>query len=320
MSPVVLAEGVERRYGDTVAVDGVSLSIEQGEVYGLVGPNGAGKTTLLRALTGTTDAEGQVSLFGADPRAIDRNRLGLLPQEFSPPGRLTAREIVAYYRGLYDAGRAPADVLADVGLEGAADTWYERLSGGQKRRVCVAIAIVNEPELLVLDEPTTGIDPAGRRALWALIDRLAAAGTTIVLTTHYMAEAERLCDRVGLLAEGRLAAEDSPAALVSAHGGEPSLAIETADPAAVDALATAGYQVSDRRDVVVEGLAARDVGEVAATLDRAAVDYGELVWRQPDLETVYLEITGRRLVRTPADGLGTEDGEPRRAARGGRSR
>ena len=170
---VVHAENVSRRYGETVALSGVSFSVPAGEIFGIIGPNGAGKTTLIRALTGTTDAEGDVSVFGRPPREIDRGRIGLLPQEFAPADRLTARELLAYYAGLYDGARDPDAVLADVGLTDSAGTFYENLSGGQKRRACVGTALVNEPELLILDEPTTGIDPTGRRELWRLIEKLA---------------------------------------------------------------------------------------------------------------------------------------------------
>ena len=291
---VIRAENVRRRYGETVALDGVSLVVEEREVFALIGPNGAGKTTLIRALTGTTVVDGSISVFDEPPTAVARHRIGLLPQEFSPAERLTARELVSYYAGLYDDSRDPDDVLADVGLIDSADTWYENLSGGQKRRACVGTALVNDPELLVLDEPTTGIDPTGRRDLWELLEALADDGTTIVLTTHYMAEAERLADRVGLLADGQLVALGSPDALIERHGGDSRLVIETdAEADAVRTLETDGYHVlPDERFVAVGGITPREIGSVATTLDAAAIEYDGLVWRQPDLEDVYLAVTG----------------------------
>ncbi|MFB6172914.1 MAG: ABC transporter ATP-binding protein [Haloarculaceae archaeon] len=289
---VIVAEDVRREYGDTVALDGVSLEVAGGEVYALIGPNGAGKTTLVRALTGTTDATGRVEVFGGPPRAVERDRVGLLPQSFSPPERLTARELVTYYAGLYDDARDPDAVLADVGLADAADVWYENLSGGQQRRTCVAATLVNDPDLLFLDEPTTGIDPAGRRALWDLIEGLAAAGTTVFLTTHYMAEAERLADRVGLLAAGRLVAEGTPTDLVSTYGGASRLSVEAGEAAAA-ALRDAGYAVETAAErVVVHEIAPTEIGEVVAALEAADVAYEALEWRQPDLEDVYLALTG----------------------------
>jgi ABC-2 type transport system ATP-binding protein len=329
MQYAVVAEDVRRTYGDTVALDGVDLTVETGEVFGLIGPNGAGKTTLIRALTGTTDAEGRVEVLGSPPSAVDRERIGLLPQEFGPPERLTARELLGYYGGLYDPARPIESVLADVGLEEDADTWYENLSGGQKRRACVATALVNDPDLLVLDEPTTGIDPAGRRALWSLVERLADGGTTVLLTTHYVEEAEILADRVGLLAEGALLATGTPAELVAEHGGEPRLevAVEGDPVPATDALGSAGYEVVGTREgFAVAGIAAREVGDVAAALDDAGVEFDALSWTQPDLEDVYLALTGtgvggggEPVERDGAAAAGREAG-PTVAGRGGERR
>ena len=290
MTATVVAEGVRRVYGETVALDGVSLAVEAGEVFALVGPNGAGKTTLVRALLGTTDAEGSVELFGRDPRAVDPERVGLLPQSFDPPERLSARELLDYYGGLYDEARATDAVLADVGLADDADTWYETLSGGQQRRVCVGTALVNDPDLLVLDEPTTGIDPRGRRALWRLVEDLAAGGTTVLLTTHDMDEAHRLADRVGLLADGRLAAVDDPDVLVAEYGGRSRLVVEAdADSDALDI----GYRTERSGDaLVVHDVPPAEIGAIVDALDRAMVSFDSLTWTEPDLEDVYLELTG----------------------------
>jgi ABC-2 type transport system ATP-binding protein len=292
MSDVVDATDLSRRYGETVALDGVSLTVEAGEVFGLVGPNGAGKTTLIRALLGTTAAEGSVSLFGAEPTAADRNRLGFLPQEFSPPRRLTPRELLRYYGGLYDRSLAPRTVLDDVGIGGAdADRPYEDLSGGQQRRTCVATALVNDPDLLVLDEPTTGIDPAGRRSLWGLIEGLAAGGTSVLLTTHSMAEARHLADRVGLLADGRLVAVDSPEALVAAHGGESRLVIEGSfDPDLAAGLASSADRTDD--GLVLRDVQPRDIGDVVERIEARGATVESLTWSEPDLEDVYLALAG----------------------------
>lgn len=288
---VLVADDVSKSYGDTVALDGVSVSIERGDVFGLVGPNGAGKTTLVRALTGTIDVDGEVSLFDTSPREADRERIGLLPQEFDPPSRLTPRELLEYYAGLYDEARPVADLLADVGLSETADTYYENLSGGQKRRTCVASALVNDPDLLVVDEPTTGIDPAGRRRVWELLENLAAGGTTILLTTHYMAEAERLADRVGLLAGGELVAVDNPGALVSQYGGESLLLVQgefedgVADTLEYEANQSAGQLRIQNVDPV-------DIGGVVQALEDQGIAYESLTWREPGLEDVYLELAG----------------------------
>ena len=297
MTDAIVAEDVRRTYGDTAALSGVSLTVAAGEVFALVGPNGAGKTTLVRALTGTTDYEGEVALFGENPRRFDRSRLGLLPQDFTPHERLTARELIAYYAGLYDDAHTPGRILTDVGLTDSAETAYEDLSGGQQRRVCVGTTLVNDPDLLILDEPTTGIDPAGRRRLWELLEELAAAGTTVVLTTHYMAEAQRLADRVGLLAEGELVAVDSPAALIDAHGGETRLTIETTPaPGSLDL--DLGYRTATTDDeLLVSDVPPTEIGTIVEELSEEGIEAESLSWMEPTLEDVYLELTGQALGR-----------------------
>ena len=290
MTDVLVAEGIRKSYGDATALDGVSLSAAEGEVFGLIGPNGAGKTTLVRALTGTTTPdEGTVRVLGSAPAAVEKARIGLLPQDFRPPERLTARELVAYYAGLYDEARDPERVLADVGLDGAGDTRYDELSGGQRRRVCVGTALVNDPDLLFLDEPTTGIDPAGRRALWRLFEELSATGTTIFLTTHYMAEAERLADRVGLLADGRLVEVGTPADLIGEYGGTNRLAIDLDEPFEGDLPYT--FERTGE-GLVVHDIEPTEIGDVVAHLERRDAAYDALVWKQPDLEDVYLGLAG----------------------------
>ncbi|WP_224447069.1 ABC transporter ATP-binding protein [Haloprofundus salilacus] len=297
MDEVLVADDVRKQYDETVALDGVSLSVGAGEVFGLIGPNGAGKTTLVRALTGTTRADGTVRVFGGDPADADEQQLSLLPQSFSPPARLTARELVAYYAGLYDEARDPDAVLADVGLVDAADTWYENLSGGQQRRVCVGVSLVNDPDLLFLDEPTTGIDPAGRRSLWSLLEELAAGGTTVFLTSHSMAEVERLSDRVGLLADGELVAVGTPDSLVAEYGGESRLVVrpENSPSVAVDALSEGSPQfdlAADGDELVFRNVNPTAIAPAVDALESAGVRYDSLTWKQPNLEDVYLRLTG----------------------------
>ncbi|MFB6121621.1 MAG: ABC transporter ATP-binding protein [Halobacteriaceae archaeon] len=308
MAPAVSAEGVSKRYGDTVALDDVTLSVDAGDVFALVGPNGAGKTTLVQVLTGTTAPDaGSVSVLGTPASDLDRERVGVLPQSFSPPDRLTARELLEYYAGLYDDPRPVDDVLADVGLVADDDTWYANLSGGQQRRVCVGVAVVNEPDVLFLDEPTTGIDPAGRQALWSLISDLSAGGTTVFLTTHYMAEAEELADRVALLDDGELAEVGPPGDLVAAFGGGTHLRVETAaSPATLDGV---GFAVEATEDGLrVPDVAATDIGDVVDALEAAGVEYDAITWTQPTLEDVYLRLTDHGTVTRSTDAVAASGG------------
>ncbi|MYL17931.1 ATP-binding cassette domain-containing protein [Halorubrum terrestre] len=318
--PVVVGEGVRKSYGDVDALDGVDLDVAAGEVFGLIGPNGAGKTTLVRALTGTTEAEGDLRVFGAPPREVDPARIGLLPQSFDPPARLTARELVDYYGGLYDAARDTESVLDDVGMADDADAWYETLSGGQKRRTCVATAVVNDPDLLFLDEPTTGIDPAGRRAIHRLIERLAAGGTTVFLTSHAMDEVERLADRVAMLRDGRVVASGAPERLVAEHGGAPRLDATLADPTTEATVETVAAGVRERLggeptvEATDDGLRVRGVrpeaiGDAVAALDDAGVAFDSLSWSEPSLEDVYLRLTGEEYARRGGEG-GTAETVP----------
>lgn len=294
MVEAVVAEDVHRRYGAVTALSGVSLTVERGEVFGLIGPNGAGKTTLIRALTGTTEIDsGTVRLFGDPPSAVDQSRIGVLPQSFRPAERLTVVELLEYYAGLYDSTRPIGEIVDLVGLTDATETRYEHLSGGQQRRLCVGVTMVNEPALLFLDEPTTGIDPSGRRNLWEVIDRLTREGTTVVLTTHDMHEAETLSDRVGLMADGRLIECGPPRDLVQRHGGDNRLIVEgvTAVPRSVaDEYRTRTGDGS----VTIYGVDPATIGGVVSAFDTAAIEYDSLTWTQPTLEDVYLSVTGER--------------------------
>ena len=320
MNEAVVATGVSKRYGETVALDGIDLSVADGEVFGLIGPNGAGKTTLVRALTGTTPVDGEITVHGDTPTAVDADRIGLLPQSFSPPARLTARELIDYYGGLYGTARETAEVLAAVGMAANADSWYETLSGGQQRRVCVGIALVNDPDLLFLDEPTTGIDPAGRQSLWSLLEELADGGTTIVLTSHSMTEIQRLADRVGLLQGGQLVAVGTPTELIEAHGGTSRLVIDTDRPAAAaDALGEADFDATaGTTAVVVTGVSPVAIGDAVAVLSTAGIEYGSLTWSEPSLEDVYLQLTGEQFTGgggtdtapMPAEATATEAATP----------
>ena len=208
-----------KRYGEVLAVDGLSLEVRRGECFGLLGPNGAGKTTTVEILEGLLDPTGgEVEVLGqrweVDPAAL-RQRLGITLQETHLPDRLTVAEVVELFRSFYRRGRDVEEVLALVSLAEKRRTWYEKLSGGQKQRLAVACALVSDPELLFLDEPTTGLDPQSRRQLWEVVLRAKAEGRTVMLTTHYMDEAERLCDRVAIIDRGKVIALGTPRELIA---------------------------------------------------------------------------------------------------------
>jgi ABC-2 type transport system ATP-binding protein len=216
--------GLVKRYGDVLAVDGLDLGVQQGECFGLLGPNGAGKTTTIEILEGLLDADaGDVEVLGCrwDRHARElRERLGIQLQETQLSDRLSVIEILRLFRSFYRRGRPVEEVLTLVELESKRDAWVGKLSGGQKQRLAVACALVGAPELLFLDEPTTGLDPQSRRQLWALLERFRTGGGTVLLTTHYMDEAETLCDRVAIVDHGRVIALGTPRELIASLGAE----------------------------------------------------------------------------------------------------
>jgi ABC-2 type transport system ATP-binding protein len=220
--PAVRCEALRKQYGDVTAVDGLSLEVRRGECFGLLGPNGAGKTTTIEILEGllTPDA-GEVEVLGlrwkTDEREL-RQRLGIQLQETQLPDKLTAVETLRLFRSFYDQGRTVDDLLKVVELETKRDSRVGKLSGGQKQRLSLACALAGEPDLLFLDEPTTGLDPQSRRQLWHLLEKFRAAGGTVLLTTHYMDEAEVLCDRVAVIDRGRVIALGTPRDLIASLG------------------------------------------------------------------------------------------------------
>ncbi|WP_157240425.1 ABC transporter ATP-binding protein [Catenuloplanes japonicus] len=239
---VIEVQGLLKRYGRHTAVDGIALAIAPGEVFGLLGPNGAGKTTTVEILEGYRRRDGgDVRVLGEDPDSAGRrwrSRLGIVPQGAQDGAELTVREMVRHVASFYPAPRDPEEVIARCGLEEKAGARLRTLSGGQRRRVDVACGIVGGPELLFLDEPTTGFDPEARRAFWALIRDLAEDGTTIVLTSHYLDEVEALATRLAVLSGGRIVAEGTPGtiggrtaeSIISWHDGNGAQRVVTDEP------------------------------------------------------------------------------------------
>jgi ABC-2 type transport system ATP-binding protein len=218
VDPVIVAKELRKQYEDITAVDGISFEVRRGEVFGMLGPNGAGKTTTIEILEGMRDADsGQAIINGInvkdDPTAV-KEIIGVQLQQNAFFDNLKLAEIVDLYARLYKAKIDPVEILSRVGLENRKNARYAHLSGGQKQRLSIAVALVNDPVVLFLDEPTTGLDPQARRQVWALVNKISKNGATIMLTTHYMEEAEELCDRVAVIEDGQIIALDTPDNLI----------------------------------------------------------------------------------------------------------
>ena len=296
MSNTIVAGDLRKRYGDVTAVDGVSLTVEDGEFFGILGPNGAGKTTTLEIIEGLRQADsGEISLFGQSP--WPRNpallpRIGVQLQATAFFERLTAREQLRTFGSLYGVPGRKADVMLEtVGLTDKADTQVEKLSGGQTQRLSIACALVHEPELVFLDEPTAALDPQARRNLWDVLRAINTDGRTIVLTTHYMDEAEILCDRVAIMDRGRILRSGPPAALVRDLDASARVSVASG-VISVDEART----LPDADDVTDDGVSLTVATQDAAKVVKALADRGALEGVQikgATLEDVFLDLTGR---------------------------
>ncbi|MEU6376491.1 ABC transporter ATP-binding protein [Streptomyces sp. NPDC046909] len=275
--------GLRKQYGDVTAVDGIDLGIGRGEVFGLLGPNGAGKSTTVEILQGNRSRDaGEVRVLGSDPASGTRawrSRVGIVWQDESAPAELTVRETVRHFARYYPRPRDPEEVIGLVGLEAKAGSRIKALSGGQRRRLDVALGVIGDPELLLLDEPTTGFDPAARRQFWDLIRTLSDEGTTILLTTHYLEEAEALADRLAVVTAGKIVAEGRPAALRERYGTEAT--VEWTEP---DGVPRTERTATPTRTVAE--LTHRFDGEIPG-----------LRVSRPTLEDVYLRLTGQEDAR-----------------------
>jgi ABC-2 type transport system ATP-binding protein len=292
-----------KHYGDVQAVKGLDLVMRRGECFGLLGPNGAGKTTTIEILEGLNQAtSGDVQVLGrrwSSDEAWLRGRLGISLQETHLQERLTVAETLRLFRSFYERGRDVEELLALVSLEDKRDAWYTRLSGGQKQRLAVACALAGDPELLFLDEPTTGLDPQSRRQLWDIILGLRAEGRSVLLTTHYMDEAERLCDRVGIVDHGKMIALGTPKELIASLGGEQVIELATgspADEAALGALAgvRAVRRVADGWALTVDEVHVA-VPALLGHVSAAGQQLTRLSTHHATLEDVFVALTGRQL-------------------------
>jgi ABC-2 type transport system ATP-binding protein len=298
--------GLEKSYGDVRAVASLDLTVRAGECFGLLGPNGAGKTTTIEICEGLLEADaGDVEVLGLRWRTHERElrqRLGIQLQETQLSDKLTVFETVRLFRSFYERGRDSDDVIAMVQLDEKRDARVGNLSGGQKQRLAIACAIVGDPELLFLDEPTTGLDPQSRRQLWDLIERFRTEGRTILLTTHYMDEAEHLCDRVAVVDHGNVIALDTPRALIASLGAEHVVGFSLeGDAVPVDDTALRalhGVTAVRRQDGAFELTSMelkRTVPALLAFLEREQLRLAELRTHSATLEDVFVSLTGRHL-------------------------
>ena len=297
MDDVIVVDGLRKDYGSVQAVAGLTFTVRRGEVFALLGPNGAGKTTTVEILEGHRDrSSGSVSVLGFDPATGGREyreRIGIVLQDAGFDEEFTVRELVALYASLYPSRRDPDEVIDLVGLADKSGARTKTLSGGQRRRLDLALGLVGDPEVLFLDEPTTGFDPTARRRAWDLIRSLRDAGTTILLTTHYMEEAESLADRAALIVAGRLVVMGTPASLIA---GETAGVIAFTLPPGVVADELPAFAGSTR----VDGLAAvvetaeptADLLALTTWAVARSVELPDLTLSRPTLEDVYLRLTG----------------------------
>ncbi len=295
-------EDLHRTYGDVVAVDGISFEVAEGEIFGFVGPNGAGKTTTIECVEGLRrPTSGKVRLLGMDPftaRLMVAERIGVQLQESALPPRMRVGEALTLFGSFYRRQAEIDDLLAQLGLTDKRDTAFAKLSGGQKQRLFIALALVNEPEVVFFDELTTGLDPQARRSMWDLVRGIRDGGATILLTTHYMEEAEQLCDRVMIVDRGKIVALDTPAALIGRLGGEQRIVFDLPgrqDVGNLATLATVSRVEQTNGQVLVFGRGDRFASSVVNALEDAGVSFLDLRTEQPSLEDVFLSITGSEM-------------------------
>jgi len=307
---VLAVSGLVRRFGDLTAVDGVSFQIAPGETYGLLGPNGAGKTTTISMVAGLLAADaGQVSIHGQQmgPSKVDpKRRLGLVPQDLAIYPELSARENLQFFGRLHGLGgadlrRRTDEVLELIGLADRAKEQSKKFSGGMKRRLNIGIGLLHEPELLILDEPTVGVDPQSRNAILESVEALATEGMAVLYTTHYMEEAERLCDRIGIIDTGTIQAEGTRSELIRIIGeldeirlkGSGDTAAAAAELRTLDAVDRVADEGSELILHVREAPTA--VAAVVTAAGRSGMELADVEITRPDLESVFLHLTGKAL-------------------------
>ena len=300
---ILQVENLVKSYGDVQAVRGVSFSVDEGEVFGLLGPNGAGKTSTVEILEGLRDLDsGRVSVCGLDPQRDSqalKHEIGAALQSTSLPDKLRVMEALRLFSSFYKRGRDPEELLKRFGLEEKRNTFYSQLSGGQKQRLALAMALVNDPKVLFFDEPTAGLDPQVRREIYDIIEELKRERKTIVMTTHYIEEAERLCDRVAIVDHGKVVALGTPRELKSRAGGATRIEVRLAKPETDGALkkleGVADARELDGAYVIHSHRPPKTIVDLVKHLEAEGNELVSLEIASPSLEDVFIEMTGRRL-------------------------
>ena len=305
MDTIVKVQGLRKVYGATVAVEEVSFEVKEGEIFGMVGPNGAGKTTTIECLEGLRKPDaGMLRVLGMDPQRDGhtlRERTGMQLQQSNLPDRMKVWEALDLYSSFYPKAADWKELLAQLGLEEKRNTSFSKLSGGQKQRLFIALALLPDPQLVFLDELTTGLDPQARHAIWDLVRDVRSKGKTVLLTTHFMEEAERLCDRVAILDHGKIVALDTPGDLIHNLGTEERIVFSVNGPLpqGFEKALSGGTQVEVQGEqVTIHGKNGRKVplvSEVVSLLSGQGVAFRDLRTEQPSLEDVFLSLTGRQM-------------------------
>jgi len=303
-------ENLTKRYGDLLAVNDISFHVRTGEVFAFLGPNGAGKTTTVEIIeTIRTPTSGRVRLLGMDVTTRKRDivpRIGVLPQGFSSFDRITVRETIQYYARLFGCRNTDVDGLIELAnLKDKSKEQFKNLSGGLKQRLGIAIALVNDPEVVFLDEPTTGLDPRARREVWDVLVSLKQNGKTVFLTTHYMEEAELLADTVAIISKGKIIAMGSPDELIERNANYLVLTLKTIDAAPFDIIQRMGFEpVHDRhKNIKVRVEHTDDVQKILNAMKDAGASSLSLDVRKPNLEAVFLKLTGEALREDSVEGV-----------------
>ena len=308
MEPIVQVENLTKKYGPLTAVDDVSFQLEKGSVFAFLGPNGAGKTTtveILECLRSPTGGRARVLGYDVSKRSDQaqiRKQIGVLPQDFNAIDRLTVRENVEYFGAMFDRSLDPDELIDLVDLSDKRKELFKKLSGGLKQRVGLAVSLVNDPQLVFLDEPTTGLDPKARRDVWKVVEQLKRKGKTVFLTTHYMDEAEFLADTVSIIDHGKIIASGTPGQLIDSHGGRKTLVILGAGEEGMRLLPESVNkpELHSAGDIHIPISNGADISSILISLSQTELSKNEIEVRRPNLDNVFLNLTGRRV---------TEEGE-----------